>query len=128
MVRNGRCQTWSPSGAPTSGASIWRWQVLNAPLKTDSPIIGLKALLGLVELAQKLQAAHIREGEEGQRCTQERFPPSVTRTNLPPAWSEIPPNNRNRVLTDLSRLLERRLEEPTMPAPEEVEDNDPRRS
>jgi hypothetical protein len=68
-----------------------------------------------------LEAAHVSQREEGQRCTEEQFPPSVTKTSPHPAWSELPPINRYRLLTNLSRLLQRRFEEPARSREEMVE-------
>jgi hypothetical protein len=52
----------------------------NAPSDTNCPIIGLEGLLGLLALVERLQAAHISEGEEGRQCRpQEQFPPVHSR-------------------------------------------------
>src|SRR5215208_937547 len=49
----------------------------NAPSNTNCPIIGPEGLLGLLALVERLEAAHVHKGEEGQRCRpEEQFPPA----------------------------------------------------
>jgi hypothetical protein len=57
----------------------------NTPINANYPIIGLEGLLGLVEVVEKLkEAAHTTQGEVGQQCPKEQFPPAC-KPRLEPA-------------------------------------------
>jgi hypothetical protein len=57
----------------------------NTPINANCPIIGLEGLLGLVEVVEKLkEAAHTTQGEVGQQCPKEQFPPAC-KPRLEPA-------------------------------------------
>jgi hypothetical protein len=76
-------------------------------------------------LVEKLEVAHISEGEEARQCCpEEQFPPSIAASQPPPPWRELPPANRRRLLASLSRLLEHRFEEPATTPRREVDDHD----
>ncbi len=84
-------------------------------------------MLKLVEVVGKLSATSTSEREEGSKCTsKERLPPPLSEGRTPLLWPKLPPANRHRLLWLLSRLLERRLQEPAT-LPKEVEGDDPGR-
>src|SRR5215212_2457541 len=68
------CRPTRLSSTPSTSANH------NAPSDTNCPIIGLQGLLGLLALVERLEAAHISEGEEDRRCRpEEQFPPVHSR-------------------------------------------------
>jgi hypothetical protein len=76
-------------------------------------------------LVERLEAAHLHKGEEGQPCRpEEQFPPPIATSEPPPRWRELPPVNRRQLLVSLSHLLEYRLEEPATMPKRGVKDHD----